>query len=410
MENVSSSNSCDLETFHSEFFTTSIKVPTEPSTYVLLATLHLLLIVFPSLLFNSLAIVLLNKTNKDKHPSVDVFYWICTVCILGPCSYGLLMDLSLLFDHPILGQCLTHWQGAIYWYGHSFFNTLLYWLLSILSIILCLTISGLKIQRWKLNIFLCCALIFFIIETFAFIIGIETQSSKFCHVRGSFCVIFYTKPREILFADFARVLIAVPIPTTIVFIMVISTYIKVKTVTADKPIIRSLVRLIITMITGAFLITSPTAVLYFGSYNDFHRGITELVSTYFIQINYVLYPILILTLHKKSREKIKQRLFQTFSKVSLEVGSQDLPSPVERQRKKSLHSALEKDDEDISTENKFGNKSPKIASKKPLTKRIQQKLPTLKQIVLMSTPVVTSPTHISPIKMAFSVQEGLSAI
>ncbi len=412
MENESSFYNCNLDTFRSEFFTTSIKVPSEPSTYVLLATLHLLLIVLPSLFFNTLAIVLLNKTNKDKHPSVDVFYWICTVCILGPCSYGLLMDLSLLFDQPILGKCSTQWQGTIYWCGHSFFNTLLYWLLGILSIVLCLTISGFKIQRWKLNIFLCCVLIFFILETFAFIIGIEMKSFKFCPVRGSFCLTFYTESRVIAFVGFARVLIAFPMPATIVVATVIFSFFKVKTstVTADKPLIRSLVRLIIIMITGAFLITSPTAVLYFGSYNDFHRGITELVSTYFIQINYVLYPILILTLHKKSREKIKQRLFQTFSKVSLEVGSQDLPSPVERQRKKSLHSALEKDDEDISTENKFGNKSPKIASKKPLTKRIQQKLPTLKQIVLMSTPVVTSPTHISPIKMAFSVQEGLSAI
>ncbi len=75
--------------FAQSFFKTFITTPPEPSTYVLLAKL---LIVLPSLLSNTLAIVLLNKINKDKHPSVDVFYWICTVCILGPCSYGL-MDL-----------------------------------------------------------------------------------------------------------------------------------------------------------------------------------------------------------------------------------------------------------------------------------------------------------------------------
>ncbi len=343
MENESSFTSCDLETFRSKFFTTLIKVPSEPSTYVLLATLHLLFIVFPSLLFNTLAIVVLNKTNNDKHPSVDVFYWICTVCILGLCSYGLLMDLSLLLDHPILGQCLSHWQGSIYWYGHSFFNSLLNWLLCILSVVLYVSISGFKIQRWRLNLFLCCVLIFFIIETFAFIIGIETQSLKLCPVRGSFCLTFYTKPREVLFADFARVLIAFPIPATIVFIMVISIFFKVKkisTVTADKRLIRSLARLLITMITGAFLITTPTTVLYFGSYNSFHQGFIELVSTYFMQINYVLYPILILILHKKARKGIKEKLSKRFTNSS----SKDLPKFCEKTK---MHGAIEerKDDE-----------------------------------------------------------------
>ncbi len=108
MNNSSSSHDCNVDPIFSDFLDST---PSSPSA---LATLHILLIVLPSLLFNTLAIVLLNKTNKDKHPSVDVFYWICTVCILGPCSYGLLMDLSLLFDQPFIGQCLTQWQGAIY--------------------------------------------------------------------------------------------------------------------------------------------------------------------------------------------------------------------------------------------------------------------------------------------------------
>ncbi len=443
MENESSFYNCNLDTFRSEFFKTFIRTPSEPFTYVLLATLHLLLIVLPSLFFNTLAIVLLNKTNKDKHPSVDVFYWICTVCILGPCSYGLLMDLSLLFDQPILGKCLIQWQGAIYWCGHSFFNTLLYWLLGILSIVLCLTISGFKIQRWKLNIFLCCVLIFFVLETFAFIIGIEMQSSKFCPVRGSFCLTFYTESRVIAFVGFARVLIGFPMPATIVVATVIFSFFKVKTstVTADKPLIRSLVRLIIIMITGAFLITTPTAFLYFGSYNDFHQGFIELVSTYFLQINYVLYPTLILILHKKSRKTIKQKfrnLFKmrgTHCRILPSSTISDTQRSVLEESSPSLNlfqhplSEYDSQSQDISSENtekdmrkdfeKIIPKIPipseniseerylKVAVKKPVEKQDLQRLPTLKRVVSMSRQAATGPTHLPPIKRPFSMQEGV---
>ncbi len=434
MEIESSFNNCDLDTFRSEFFKTFIRTPTEPSTYVLIATLHILLIVLPSLLFNTLAILLLNKINKDKHPSVDVFYWICTVCILGPCSYGLLMDLSLLFDQPILGECLTKWQGAIYWYGHSFFNTLLYWLLAILSMVLCMTISGFKIQRWKLNIFLCCVLMFLVLETFAFIIGIETQSSKFCPVRGSFCLTFYTDSRVIIFVGFARVFVAFPIPVTIVVITLIFSLFKVKksTMTADKPLIRSVARLITIMITGAFLITSPATFLYFGSYNGFHQGFIELISTYFIQTNYVLYPILILTLHKKARKTIKQifrKLFKTrrmhcriipatVSETQRRVLEEGRPSlklfqhPLSEYDSQSQDASSEKTEKEtrkdfekiileIPSENE---RCLKVAGKKP-EKQDLQRLPTLKRVVLMYMSAATGPIQLPPIKRTISVQE-----
>ncbi len=316
MENETGAYSCDLETFRFNFFTTFISTPSSPSVYISLAMLHLLFIVLPSIFFNSLAIVLLYKTNKDKQPSVVVFYWICTVCIAGPCSYGLLMDLSLLFDQSVIGDCLIQWQGAIYWYSHSFFNSFLYWLLGILSIVLYLAICGIKLPIQKMNIILCCVLTFFIFETLAFIIGIETQSKIFCHVRGSFCLAFYTDSGVVVFVGFVRVLIGFAIPATTVVIMVILSFIKVKksSLAIDKLLLRSLARLITVMITAAFLITSPTLFLYFGSYHGFHQGFMELISTYTIQINYVLYPILILTMHKQARKMLKKELYALFKK------------------------------------------------------------------------------------------------
>ena len=330
MENSTEPYSCDLETFRSEFFNTFVSTPSSPSVYISLAMLHLLFIVLPSIFFNSLAIVLLYKTNKDKQPSVVVFYWICTVCIAGPCSYGLLMDLSLLFDQSVIGDCLIQWQGAIYWYSHSFFNSMLFWLLGILSIVLYLTIGGSKIPAKFINMALCCIVAFFIFETLAFIIGIETQSENFCFVRGSFCLVFYTDSIVVVFIGFTRVLIAFPLSATIVVIMVILSFIKVKrsTITIDKALFRFLARLITVMITAAFLVTSPSAFLYFGSYHGFHQGFMELITTYVLQINYVLYPMLILTMHKKARKMLKKELYSLFKKekyrrkISLSINSE----------------------------------------------------------------------------------------
>ena len=318
MENTTEPYSCDLETFHSEFFNTFIGTPSSPSVYISLAVLHFLLIVLPSIFFNSSAIVLLYKTNKDKQPSVIVFYWICTVCIAGPCSYGLLMDLSLLFDQSVIGDCLIQWQGAIYWYSHSFFNSMLFWLLGILSIVLYLTIGGSKISAIKMNIAFCCILSLFIFETLTFIIGVETQSKKFCHVRGSFCLAFYTDSRVVVFVGFVRVLIGLAIPATTVIIMVILSWIKVKrsTLAIDKLLLQSLARLTTVMITAAFLVASPTAILYFGSYHGFHQGFMELISTYMAQINFVLYPILILIMHKRANHMLKKKLCSLFEKIN----------------------------------------------------------------------------------------------
>ncbi len=83
------------------------------------------------------------------------------------------------------------------------------------------------------------------------------------------------KSKLIHFVTFVRVFIGVIVPITIVFIMVISIFVKVKKDTV-------------------------------GSYNGFHQGFIDLATTYFLQMNCIFYPILVLILHKKTRKMIKQ--------------------------------------------------------------------------------------------------------
>ncbi len=204
-----------------------------------------------------------------------------------------------------------------------------------------------------MNIAFCCILTLFIFETLAFIIGIETQSKKFCHVRGSFCLTFYTDSGVVVFVGFVRVSIGFAIPATTVVIMVILSFIKVKrsTMTIDKALFRSLARLITVMITAAFLITSPVLFLYFGSFHGFHKGFIELISTYVLQINYVLDPILILIMHKRPQQMLKKKVCSLFKKrnqrriisateIEMSLRNIDIPLKALSQQNSLLESAI----------------------------------------------------------------------
>jgi len=91
-------HSCTSDVLYSDFFTKIIVTPTLPSAYIILATVQIVFVVIPAVILNTATIVLLYKTDrKDNHPSVVIFYWMSVVCLLGACSYGLLMSSATRF-------------------------------------------------------------------------------------------------------------------------------------------------------------------------------------------------------------------------------------------------------------------------------------------------------------------------
>ena len=271
----------------------------------------------PALALNSAVLLLLSSLPKEKKQLSNAFYWICIASIIGACTYGLLMDLSLLSDQPILGDCLEQWQGAIFWYSHHILISFLNSSIALQSLLVYLTVSSsIKAQRWKLNMAYTALLLTLTIVMIALAFGIETRSAARCHIRGSFCLIIFADQTGVTTLGAVRVVVGFPIPALVVLSTFILSVVKLKGSSINKKLIQSAMRLVSTMLVGTFLITAPATILFFRntSHRGFHRDFIELVSTYCIQLNYVLYPVLILTLHKQVRERPKTWLHSLLRK------------------------------------------------------------------------------------------------
>ena len=282
--------------------------PTTPVAYTALAVLHLVVVVLPALALNSAVLLLLSSLPKEKRQLSTAFYWTCTASIVGPCTYGLLMDLSLLSGQPILGDCLVQWQGGIYWYSHHTLISFLNSSIALQSVLVYLTVSSsIKAQRWKVNVAHTAVFLALLIVMIALAFGIETRSATRCHICGSFCLVIFTDQTTVTALGAVRVVIGFPMPALVVLSTFILSVVKLKGSSINKKLMQSTLRLVSTMLVGTFLITAPATILFFRntSHHGFHRDFIELVSTYCIQLNYVLHPVLILTLHKQVRERPK---------------------------------------------------------------------------------------------------------
>ena len=142
----------------------------------------------------------------------------------------------------------------------------------------------------------------------------------------AFCLTFYSAPSVVFLTGFTRVLVGFATPATVVVTTIIPTFVKVtkNTVVKDKKLIQCTARLIVVLLLAAFSSSSPSLLLYFGSCHGFHQGFIEMLSAYIVQMNYVLYPILIMMLHKQTRESILDKLClvkrqRAIGRVSLEA-------------------------------------------------------------------------------------------
>ena len=291
-----------------KIFTYSIATPTSPSSYYTLAVLHITLILVPAIVLNTMALWLLSKTNKYRHPSTTVFRWMLAISMLGPSTYGLVMDISLFSDLPLLGRCSKRWEGIFYWLGHTIFHTYLLWLVGVLGIVIYLSIKSTKekVMKWKLNIPLVILLIVCVFSSVGFVLLLESFHIRSCHIRGSFCVVYYSQQPAVAFLGIARVGVGFGLGATVVVIsMVLYTRkIKREVNNRDKTLIQPLARLTIVLLLASFLITSPTSLLYLSSFRGTEQGYVEFLTTHTLQVNYLLFPVLIMILHKPIRRKI----------------------------------------------------------------------------------------------------------
>ena len=93
-------------------------------SFTAIGVAHLLLVVIPSLILGPLILGMFISNKKLRDPVSILFMCITVVCILGPLTYGLLQDLSLITDFPLLGSCEI-FRGRLFWFSLGFFQILL---------------------------------------------------------------------------------------------------------------------------------------------------------------------------------------------------------------------------------------------------------------------------------------------
>ena len=101
--------------------------------WIALGVAHILIVILPSLALGSTILSLLVANKHLRDPVSVLFGWTAVVCMVGPVSYALLMDISLITDEPMLGDCGTL-SGGLYWSLFYAFHGLLIFLTALLSI------------------------------------------------------------------------------------------------------------------------------------------------------------------------------------------------------------------------------------------------------------------------------------
>lgn len=299
--------------------------PTNPSVYIGLAFLHITLLAI-TLAASSVALGLICRLSQ--HPSKLAFYWICLFCIIGPSSYALLMDFSLLFDYPAIGRCEKKWEGAIYWLAHSQFETALIWIFAFNAVLLYTSICRhtTTFSKTKVNAVLMGIVSLAFLESALWVYLTENYSAIRCKVRGSFCVtVFEGNPAIIVTLEYIRILLAF-LPEIIAVPLCIILYwrkVKKSLTTINQTLARSLIHVSISLLVGTFLCNLPTMLIHFSTYHGHKRIFVNLISTYTLQFNYLLHPLLIIALHRDLREKVKEKI-RRLLKLSTTQQSRDI--------------------------------------------------------------------------------------
>ena len=201
-----------METSNSSNLTCQLDFSGFAHVLIAIGVAHLLLVVIPSLILGPLILGVFISSKKFKHPVTVLFMCITVVCVLGPLTYGLLMDLSLITDFPLLGPCELL-RGQVFWFSVFFFEMLLFTSNIPLAVMQYVSVrwgKKLSVQRTIL-VFILLACLVLLLTSVNFI---YVASSATIPMRGSLCnTITNSESSNLLSIVGSLVLVLVRLPT-----------------------------------------------------------------------------------------------------------------------------------------------------------------------------------------------------
>ena len=285
--------------------------------YIAYGVIHIIGVIVPSLLLGPTVIFLLLSNKHLRDPVSTLFVCIAALCMLGPMAYGLLMDIGLIADKSVFGECGT--TGAeTFWTLQFIFQSLLVTSIALLSIIHYITIkchcrrSPIKTST-VLGIFLSLAVVLIVLSLSNYL---PTSSHK---VRGIVCD--YPATEAPIFGILAALYATTVYTPSLVLVVIFSllTYAIVrKNVIENVKAIQSvtrLARIMISVTVGIRLLGFIGILVLFTTFTPSSSSESYLhvlwgLIVFSQEFNYPIQLLLITVLHSTVRKTLAKKLQQ----------------------------------------------------------------------------------------------------
>ena len=262
--------------------------------------LHLLLVVIPVLLLGPLVLGLFISNKKLRDPSSILFMCITCVCIIGPSTYGLLMDISLITDYQILRSCEI---GRMFWLLLFLHQYVLMYTISLLLVIQYIAIRWGKKKlplKLTLSLFFTLTVLITILSFHSLVTEGTIQIRGFlCHATGSILLQGIT---GILLIIAATVIVGV-------FSCLTVKYLK-KNVIQNKVVVRNIQVIMVAMITSIIVFRFLPIVNFVvqGPISTEEGAVVSWLLNYSSELSYPLFPILTLLVNKAVRKTLAEKI------------------------------------------------------------------------------------------------------
>ena len=275
--------------------------------YLATAISHIILVIIPCLILGTIVIsILVIRFKKSKDANTAVFISIAVLCTAAPSTYGLLMDVSLITDEPILGKC----PDSVFWVFIYFSNISLLLCNVLLSIVQFIAVKGLyKKHLLKATAFTLLAL-FVLTLTMALLEIIPGYFESVIEARGSLCALF-GKSYEFSFIIGGVIVVFVMLPSfTTVAVFSALTYRHVKRNTIDNEnVVKSVLKVMIfNTVTAVFFRFLPATTFFFRFDDELLLVAVSWTINYSSELVYPLHLLFIVNVHKTVRKSIVEKM------------------------------------------------------------------------------------------------------
>ena len=290
----------------------SYQVPS-PIPYIAISVAHMLFVIVPTVLLGATILYHIRADREMRDPVTTLF---CAVTMASMLSlvFGLLHDMSMITDLPLLGSCSSPFRAIRT--GATCFLRM--FIACQIVLITCTQFCVVKYGKKKITTRLVLAAfgVVTVSTAIASILLIASGAGAYGgavpKIRGTWCLENEAVLRTYLYQSAALVAIVVMCPMTLVVVFSVRSYLIVKqsTIEADR-IVRSVLLVSMATLVLIFAIKIPLAIVYYISVVLNSAPITYL-SISMSDMEYCFVLLLFMTTHRGIRKAVFSKVINYF--------------------------------------------------------------------------------------------------